>query len=153
MCLSSYQRACTATAPSLLPVDRELCLPVFIPLCSRCALQLILSLQLWNLLLRRCVHQRKWSPSSHTSCWTLCAVTLQHTLFCCSSSCDMDQEAINLFTPCCPSLTDFLLDNISTKKHLARFMGLLLPTVDCEKQKNVLSEAIKYKTGPNFSPG
>lgn len=34
--------------------------PVFIPLCSYGALQCILSLQLWNLLLRRCIHQHKY---------------------------------------------------------------------------------------------
>lgn len=54
--------------------------PVFIPLCSYCALQCILSLQLWNLLLRRCIHQQKYVlsfpflpiflyPGFHEFCW------------------------------------------------------------------------------------
>lgn len=58
----------------------ENCLPVFISLCSHCALQCILSLQLWNLLLHRCIHQHKYilafpflpvflHPGFHEFCW------------------------------------------------------------------------------------
>lgn len=82
-----------------------------------------------------CMKHGKQTPcglSSPTSCSTLPAVTL--TLYPCSPSfSDMDQVAINLFTLCRTQPHRHLAGQYFNKKHLTRFIGLLLPTVDCGK--------------------